>query len=62
MYSMATTTIDPAAKAATDLCMRMLAAGLPLTLICDLTDPNMATSREIFDSEGRPEVAWWMAG
>ncbi len=42
--------------------MRMLAAGLPLALLCDLTDPDMPSSREIYGREGSPELAWWAAG
>lgn len=42
--------------------MRMLAAGLPLALLCDLTDPDMPSSREIYGREGSPEVEWWAAG
>ena len=42
--------------------MRMLAAGLPLALLCDLTDPDGPTSAEIYDHEGAPERAWWLAG
>ncbi|NHC45233.1 hypothetical protein [Motilibacter aurantiacus] len=59
---MATKTTGAAATTASDLCMGLLAAGLPLALICDLTDPYMATSRDILEHEGRPEVAWWQAG
>ncbi|NHC12828.1 hypothetical protein [Motilibacter deserti] len=58
---MATTTTGAAATSASDLCMGLLAAGVPLSLICDLTDPHMATSRDILETEGRPEVAWWQA-
>ena len=42
--------------------MRMLAAGLPLALLCDLTDPQGPSSTEIYDREGSPERAWWLAG
>ncbi len=34
---------------------------VPLSLIMDLAQPAGPQSREILDSEGRPETAWWVA-
>lgn len=42
--------------------MRMLAAGIPIALLCDLTDPDVASSAEIYGSEGSPEMQWWATG
>ncbi|WP_269203911.1 hypothetical protein [Motilibacter peucedani] len=42
--------------------MQLLAAGIPLSLICDLTDVDGPSSRDILEHEGRPELAWWAAG
>ena len=43
------------------LCMRLLEAGIPLSLICDLTDVGGPSSREILEREGSPDLAWWAA-
>ncbi|RZS89948.1 hypothetical protein EV189_1728 [Motilibacter rhizosphaerae] len=44
------------------LCMRLLQAGIPLSLLCDLTDDGGPSSRDILEHEGQPELAWWSAG
>lgn len=47
---------------ATALCMQLLSAGIPLSLVCDLTDLEGPSSRDILEQEGQPELAWWAAG
>ena len=59
---MGATTLPTTSRPATELCMRLLAAGIPLSLICDLTDVDGPSSRDILEHEGRPELAWWAAG
>jgi len=52
-----TTTRSPG----TTLCMRLLRAGIPLSLVCDLTDTEGPSSRDILEREGSPDLAWWTA-
>ena len=59
---MNTDTLDIAAADADAVVMHMLAAGIPLALLCDLTDPDMPSSTEIYGREGSPEQRWWAAG
>jgi hypothetical protein len=39
--------------------MTMLRRQVPLSLLCDLSDPDGPMSAEIFAEEGAPEQRWW---
>ena len=39
--------------------MTMLRSQVPLSLLCDLSDPDGPLSAEIFAQEGEPEQRWW---
>ena len=39
--------------------MTMLRSQVPLSLLCDLSDPGGPLSTEIFAEEGAPEQRWW---
>ncbi|MGV8976666.1 MAG: hypothetical protein ACOH17_01355 [Cellulomonas sp.] len=41
--------------------MRLLAEGVPLTLLADLTAPDGPASQVILETEGLPDDAWWEA-
>ena len=58
---MGATTLSTSTRAS-ELCMGLLAAGIPLSLLCDLTDVDGPSSRDILEREGQPELAWWAAG
>jgi len=45
---------DPAAAV-----MRLLAEGVPLTLLADLAAPDGPASQVILETEGLPDDAWW---
>jgi len=51
------TTPDPADLAAA--VMRLLAEGVPLTLLADLAAPDGPASQVILETEGLPDDAWW---
>jgi hypothetical protein len=59
-FTMAATTLT--STGASSLCMRLLGAGIPLSLVCDLTDDAGPSSRDILECEGTPDLAWWSAG
>lgn len=48
---------EPADHAAT--VMRLLAEGVPLTLLADLAAPDGPASQVILETEGLPGDAWW---
>ena len=50
-------TPDPADHAAA--VMRLLAEGVPLTLLADLAAPDGPASQMILETEGLPDDAWW---
>jgi hypothetical protein len=52
-----TTMADPADPAAS--VMRLLAEGVPLTLLADLAAPDGPASQVILETEGLPDDAWW---
>lgn len=56
----ATTTTETSPSVA--LCMQLLSVGIPLSLLCDLTDTEGPSSRDILEQEGAPDLAWWAAG
>lgn len=39
--------------------MDLLHDHVPLSLLCDLTDPQGPPSAEILAEEGQPETRWW---
>lgn len=45
--------------AADEAVMGMLAGHVPLSLLADLAMPDGPASREILDTEGLPQGAWW---
>ena len=40
--------------------MALLGSHVPLSLLLDLSAPDGPASREILDSEGRPDQSWWL--
>jgi hypothetical protein len=50
--------VDELSDADTQPAKDLLAEHVPLALIVDLVNPE-ATSAEILESEGLPDVAWW---
>jgi hypothetical protein len=48
---------DPTGDAT--IAQRLLRDGVPLSLLCDLTDPHGPQSREILATEGLPTAHWW---
>ena len=59
---MGATTLTTTTRPAAELCMQLLSVGIPLSLLCDLTDTEGPSSRDILEQEGAPELAWWAAG
>ncbi|MGN6330457.1 MAG: hypothetical protein ACTHOD_02255 [Motilibacteraceae bacterium] len=49
------TSPSPAAARA----LALLAGGVPLSLLCDLAEPEGPRSREIFEAEREGAEAWW---
>ncbi|HEU4676798.1 MAG TPA: hypothetical protein VFS29_12460 [Motilibacteraceae bacterium] len=39
--------------------LALLAAGVPLSLLCDLAEPDGPRSREIVEAEREGSEAWW---
>lgn len=50
---------QPAVPPEDDLVMALLQEHVPLALLCDLSEPEGPSSREIMDAEGEPEQRWW---
>ena len=42
-----------------ELVMNMLQEHVPLALLCDLTETDGPSSREILTTEGEPVDRWW---
>jgi len=57
MTSSSTEQIAPADD--DELVMNLLQDHVPLALVCDLTDADGPSSREILDAEGEPAQRWW---
>ena len=59
MDTMTTSSTEQTDPADDLLVMNLLQEHVPLALLCDLTDADGPSSREILDAEGEPVQRWW---